>query len=200
MKRRLGTACAAVLVIGAAGCQVEQEQAAELPDADVSVEGGRWPDYDVNWADVDVGTEQRTITVPVVNVQKEQREVTVPYVRVSPPGGGEIEERTIAMDLNVPHAGYSVQIVELRASDDDLWVIGRLDESGGAGAQVLSQVSDRVVIDAPADLDVRKVVIGTRPSGVGNTEVQFVDSMAALENSIPQNARVLYRRGGAAQQ
>ena len=56
------------------GCQVQQEEEARLPDVDIDVQGGEWPEYDVKWADVEVGTEERTITVPVVRVEKETRE------------------------------------------------------------------------------------------------------------------------------
>lgn len=127
---------AALCLVLGAGCNVQEEQEARLPDADVDidVEGGRWPEYDVNWADVDVGTEERTITVPVVRIEKETRQVTVPYVSVTPPAGAAAEERTVSVELDAPHAGYTLQIVEVRASNDDLWVIARLDESQAAAA------------------------------------------------------------------
>lgn len=189
--RMTGMLMCAVL---ASGCQVEQQQEAELPDADLDVQGGEWPEYDVKWADVDVGTEEKTITVPVVRVEQETREVTVPYIRVGPPAGATSEERTIAMELDVPHAGYQLQIVEVRAAGDNLWVIGRLNEQSGDAAQAITRVSDRVVIDAPASLDVRKVVIGMRPASATNQEVQFVDSMEALASRMPQDARILYGR------
>lgn len=190
--RMTGVLMCVVLV---SGCQVEQEQQADLPEADVDVQGGQWPEYDVRWADVDVGTEERTITVPVVRVEQETREVTVPYIRVGPPGGATSEERTIAMELDVPHAGYQLQIVEVRAGGDNLWVIGRLQEQPGeAAAQAITRVSDRVVIDAPGTLDVRKVIVGMRPASATNQELQFVDSMDALSSRIPEDARVLYGR------
>lgn len=188
------TTGALMCVVLVCGCQVQQEQEAELPEADLDVQGGQWPEYDVRWADIDVGTEQRTITVPVVRVEKETREVTVPYIRVSPPAGATSEERTIAMELDVPDAGYELRIVEVRAAGDNLWVIGRLDEKDGVAAQAITRVSDRVVIDAPASLDVRKVIIGMRPTSTTNHEVQFVESMDALASRIPKDARVLYQR------
>jgi hypothetical protein len=106
-----GAACAALVLTG---CSVEREQAAQAPDVDV--DPGRWPEYDVNWADVDVGTEQRTITVPVVRIEREQKQVQVPYIRIAPPGGGQIEERTVSLSVDVPNAGYELQIVEVKKS------------------------------------------------------------------------------------
>lgn len=175
-------------------CQVEQERAAQMPDVDVSAEAGRWPRYDIAWADVDVGTEQRTVTVPVVSVTQETREITVPYIDINPPGSTNREERTIALEVDVPHAGYGLEIVEVRAAQDDLWVIGRLTASDGAAAQVRSRVMDQVVVRAPEDLDVREVIVGQPPEGGYSRGHRFVDSMQALDQLIPAGARVVYRR------
>ncbi|HEX7181932.1 MAG TPA: hypothetical protein VF756_08830 [Thermoanaerobaculia bacterium] len=50
------------------GCRVRQTEEGELPDVDVSAEGGKVPEYDVDAADVDVKTEKREVTVPDVDV------------------------------------------------------------------------------------------------------------------------------------
>lgn len=180
-------------VSGAVGCSVEQTREAEAPE--VSVDAGRLPQYDVNWADVDVGTTQRTVTVPVVRVEQETREVTVPHIDINLPGGGAREERTISVEVEVPHAGYVVSIDEVRAANDDLWVIARLaEESRAPAAQAVTRVSDQVVVNAPADLDIREVVLGERPAGTYNMQYRFVDSTATLDQLIPEGARVIYRR------
>ncbi len=66
MKRILITSLLAPLAIGLAACDVDQTREAELPEVDV--QGGQMPAYDVETADVDVGTEERTVTVPDVDV------------------------------------------------------------------------------------------------------------------------------------
>lgn len=188
---RIAIAACAMLL---AGCEVQQQRSGELPDVNVEAEPGRWPKYDVNWADVDVGTERRTVTVPVVSVTEETREVSVPFIDINPPGAGEREERTITMEVEVPHAGYRLEIMEVRAAQDDLWVIGRLTASNEPGAQVKTRVMDQVVVRAPEDLDVRKVIVGERPEGGYNQQYRFVDSMESLQQMIPAGARVVYNR------
>ncbi len=54
----------AALALG--GCEVEKKEEGRLPD--VEVEGGKLPRYDVEGPDVDVGTEERTITVPDIDI------------------------------------------------------------------------------------------------------------------------------------
>ena len=76
---------ALVLMTLATGCRVEQEQAGELPDVDVDVEPGQLPEYEVEGPDVEIGTEEKTITVPDVDVDTEQKEITVPDVDVELP-------------------------------------------------------------------------------------------------------------------
>lgn len=187
----------AVLSLGLTGCQVEQQEPGRAPDVDLDVdaEAGRWPEYDVDWADVDVGMRERTVTVPVVRVVEEQREVSVPYLDINPPGARDREERTVTMELDAPHAGYRLEIAEVRAAGDNLWVIGRLmEDSSAASAQAITRVSDQVVINAPDDLDVRKIIVGPRPEGFFNRQYRFVDSMSALEQIVPSGARVVYQR------
>jgi hypothetical protein len=174
------------------GCTVDQTQEARAPDVDV--DAGRWPQYEVNWADIDVGTSERTITVPVVRIEKESRQITVPFIDINPPGARERDERAISIDVDVPHAGYELQIAEVRASGDDLWVVGSLRQTGTPAAQEMTRLSDRVVINAPEDLDIRKVVVGERPSLAENEQLRFIASMDDLKQIIPDGARVLYRR------
>ena len=73
MKSLNRTTAALLLALGASaialgGCQAEQTQEGELPDVDVTAEGGQLPEYDVETADVDVGTREETVTVPDIDV------------------------------------------------------------------------------------------------------------------------------------
>jgi hypothetical protein len=179
-------------VIAMAGCAVDQTQEARPPDVDVAVEPGRWPAYDAGWADIDIGTSERTITVPVLRIEKETRQISVPYIDINPPGARDRDERVLSIDVDVPHSGYEVQIVEVRASDDDLWVIGQLRETAPPSTRMRTRISDHVMINAPLDLDVRTVVVGEQPDG--NEHLRFVESRDALQPMIPDGARVLYRR------
>lgn len=59
----------ALLVVLATGaCRVRQTEEGKLPDVDVSAEGGKMPEYDVDAPDVDVKMEKREVTVPNVDV------------------------------------------------------------------------------------------------------------------------------------
>jgi hypothetical protein len=66
MKRIIFATLVAPLAIGLAACDVDQTKEAELPEVDVK--GGQVPEFDVETADVDVGTEEKTIEVPDVDV------------------------------------------------------------------------------------------------------------------------------------
>lgn len=49
-------------------CDVDQTKEAELPDVDVNATGGQLPEYDVDAPTVNVGTENKTIEVPTIDV------------------------------------------------------------------------------------------------------------------------------------
>lgn len=64
-KRFSGIALSLMLLFGVAACAVEQEEEGNLPEYEVTQEEeGNMPEYDVEAGDVDVETEEKTVTVP----------------------------------------------------------------------------------------------------------------------------------------
>ncbi len=59
---------------------IDQTRETRLPD--VKVEGGQTPKFDVDTADVDVGTKNATIEVPKVDVDTKEEKIPVPTVDV----------------------------------------------------------------------------------------------------------------------
>lgn len=181
------------LALGPVSCTLEKTQSAKAPDVDVDVDPGRWPKYNVKWADVDVGTSTRTITVPKLEWKREQMQVQVPYIDINP-GAGSREERTIAVELEVPQSGYDLEIREVRAAGDQLWVISELTKTNSTGTGY-GRVSDQVVVNAPEDLRVHRVIVGERPEGVYNRQYTFYPNMQTLTEKLPEGGgRVLYTR------
>lgn len=66
MKRLIAASLIAPFALGLAACDVDQTEEGEMPE--VEVKGGNMPEYDVETADVDVGTEEKTVEVPTVDV------------------------------------------------------------------------------------------------------------------------------------
>lgn len=59
----VGAACLAFTA-----CDVDQTKEGELPDVDVNASGGQLPEYNVEGPSVNVGTENKTVEVPTVDV------------------------------------------------------------------------------------------------------------------------------------
>lgn len=59
---------AAVTALGLAACDVQKTKDGNMPDVDVNVSGGELPEYNVTTPDVDVRMENKTVQVPVVDV------------------------------------------------------------------------------------------------------------------------------------
>lgn len=55
-----------LLGLSLAACDVDQTEEGELPE--VEVEGGNLPEYDVDAADVKVGTDTQKVVVPDVDI------------------------------------------------------------------------------------------------------------------------------------
>jgi len=74
-----------LLTFALAGCDVDKTEEGSLPNVDVSGDPGSLPEYDVDGPNVDVGTEEKSVTTPDVDVTMEEDTVTVPDVDVSLP-------------------------------------------------------------------------------------------------------------------
>ena len=55
--------------LGLAACDVDQTKEGELPDVDVNATGGQLPEYNVDAPEVTVGTENKVVEVPTVDVE-----------------------------------------------------------------------------------------------------------------------------------
>ncbi|MBR9847188.1 MAG: hypothetical protein GYB35_14305, partial [Algicola sp.] len=98
-------------------CNVNQKKEAELPevDVDVSTEEGQLPTYEVNWADVDVGTTTKTVEIPKVVIVMEEEEVEVPYIDVNMPDDKDNQEkveRNIVIEAEVTDKEHELEIQE----------------------------------------------------------------------------------------
>jgi hypothetical protein len=186
---------AALVLVGAA-CTVQQTEEGEVPDIDVNVEEGKLPEYDVDMADVRFGVTEKEITVPDidVDVNAEKQTIKVPYIDFQMPDAtAEKEEQTIAVELDVPHAGYDIEIEEIRMVDGDMWVVSRLEESGTTSDDGPSRVTDRVVINAPEGYDVEHVIIGTKPEGTDAGDYRFVMARDAVATELDGGVTVYSR-------
>ena len=68
MRKLVTSAACGIAIMGLAACDVEQTEEGEMPE--VSVEGGNLPEYNVDVPEVVVGTEERTIDVPIIGVEE----------------------------------------------------------------------------------------------------------------------------------
>jgi hypothetical protein len=63
IKVLVGVSCFALVA-----CDVDQTKEGALPDVDVNASGGQVPEFNVEGPDVNVGTENKTVQVPTVDV------------------------------------------------------------------------------------------------------------------------------------
>ncbi len=68
MKTTIKLFGASLLCIGIAACDVDQTKEGDVPEIDVNASGGALPEYDVDAPSVNVGTENKTVQVPTVDV------------------------------------------------------------------------------------------------------------------------------------
>lgn len=176
-------------------CEIKQKESGELPKVDVTAEEGKFPKYEVDWAKVDVGTTTRTVKVPKVVVVMEEQEVTVPYIDVKMPNDSAAvrEERTLAVEAQVSGETHDLQIQEVYATENRLYVLAALKPTGQNLQKETMRVSDQIVVNVPDDMNVKYYILGKRPSGLFNLQYNYIDSRAEIEERL-QNGKVIYRR------
>lgn len=189
-----------ILIIGVGAlitsCNIKKEEKGEMPEVDVDVmaDAGELPEYDVNWADIDVGTTTKTVNVPKVVVVMEEEEVEVPYIDFDMPEGDstQVEERTIMVEAEVTDTEHTLDIRKIYASGNRLYVLSELQSTDTSIEDKTMRVSDQVVLKAP-ELDVKYYIIGQRPENMFNSKYEYVNDMSEIENEMKGNT-VIYEK------
>lgn len=182
MRKLAGVLCLSLLVMS---CNVEQKKEAELPeiDVDVDAEAGQLPTFDVDWADVNVGTRTETVKIPKVVVVMEEEEIEIPYIDVDMPNDGDKEELNIMVEAEVEGKEHEINIKEVIATNNTLYVISELEEKDQDLGDQKLRVSDQLILNAP-DLNVKHIIVGERPNRVFNRQYKYVKDIDAFKRNL----------------
>ncbi|NNC70855.1 MAG: hypothetical protein HKN90_08555 [Flavobacteriaceae bacterium] len=192
--KKLFLALVAISMLTVVSCKVDQTKEAELPEVDVDIdaEAGQLPAFDVEWADVNVGTTTKKVTVPKVVVVMEEVEVEVPYVNVDMPDEfGDKEERTIMVEAEVDGVEHEVNIKKIYANQNNLVVVSELEKGSTTLGDKKLRISDQITLNAP-DLNVKHYIIGERPNRVFNSSYKYFANESDLKDKL-EDYRVIYQ-------
>ncbi len=190
MKKIMISALAVTLLL-ATSCKIDQTKETELPDVDVNVEEGQLPAFDVDWADIDVGTTTETIKIPKVVIVMEEEEVEIPYLDVDMPDEyGDKAKRTIMVEAEVDGYEHEIEIEKVYASGNNLIVVSELERGSTSIDDKKMRVSDRININAP-DLNVKHYIVGEKPNRVFNDAYTYISNEKDLEDRV-KDFKVIY--------
>jgi len=183
----------AVIALAMISCNLDKTESGDLPEVDVDVdaEAGELPEYEVDWAEVNVGTKTKMVEVPKVVVVMEEEEVEVPAINIDMPDE-DSEERSIMVEAEVSGMEHNLNIVEVRAAENTLYVISKLEKTDQKLDDKTYRVQDQIELNAP-DLNVKHIIVGTRPDRVFNKRHMYVSSMDQLNDKI-KNAQTIYSK------
>ena len=181
------------LSISLLSCDIDKKGKTELPEVDVDVdyEKGNLPEFDVDWAEVNVGTKTEMVKVPKIKVVMEEEEIEVPYVDVDMPNEDK-EEITLAVEAEIDDVEHKLSISEIKASNKRLFVISKLEKLTQDLGDETIRIQDQVKLNAP-DLDVKHYIIGNRIDRDFNTRYKYVNSYSALPDYV-KNAKTIFKR------
>ncbi|GGX34846.1 hypothetical protein [Aquimarina muelleri] len=191
MKKFIGIIMIILLV---SSCDVQQKKETKLPEVDVDIDtkSAQLPTFDVDWADVKVGTKTKTVKIPKVVVVMEEEEIEVPYIDIDMPNSGEKEELTLAVEAEVMVKEHSIDIKEIIATNKTLYVISELKELDQDLEDKKLRVSDRVIINAP-DLNVKHIIMGEKPNRVFNDQYKYVNDINSFKSKL-KNPKVIFTK------
>ncbi|KZS38874.1 hypothetical protein AWE51_14940 [Aquimarina aggregata] len=183
-----------MIILLLSSCDVQQKKEAKLPDVDIDVEtkAGQLPTFDIDWADVNVGTKTRKVTIPKVVIVMEEEEIEVPYIDVDMPNTGEKEELTLTVEAEVTDKEHSIDIKEIIASNDKLYVISELKELDQELGDKKLRVSDRIILNAP-DLNVKHIIMGEKPDRVFNDQFKYVKDIDSFKSKL-KKSKVIFSK------
>ena len=174
-------------------CDINKKDSAELPEVDVDVEteAGELPEYDIEWADVDISTKTETVEVPKVVVVMEEEEVEVPTIDVDMPDEENVEQ-SLVVEAEITDTEKDLETQEVRASNKMLYVIANLEDLGTDIQDQTMRIQDQVNLNAP-DMSVKYIIVGERPDRVFNNKDAYYNTMSDLPQKV-QEADVIYSR------
>ncbi|TRX60882.1 hypothetical protein FNH22_05510 [Fulvivirga sp. M361] len=185
--------CASAAVM--LSCSIEKKDSGELPEIDLAIEteAGELPEYDVDWADVNVGTRTKTIKVPKVVIVMEEEEVEVPFLDIDMPGTkADVEERTIKVEAEVSQYMHKIDIQKVYATGNRLIVISEITKGKDTLKDNRVRISDQIVLNAPDDLTVKHYIIGDKPEGGFNNDYKYFKNESDLSGKV-ENAKLIYQ-------
>ncbi len=171
-------------------CDINKTESGEMPEVDVDVEAesGELPEYDVDWMDVDVTTTTKMVEVPKLVVVMEEEEIEVPVIDFDMPG--DKAERTLTVETEIAGNDMDLEIQQVRATRNKLYVIATLESSDMDLEGKTVRKQDQVMINAP-QLEVEYIVVGERPERIFNNSNRYFATMDDLDDDIA-NAKVIY--------
>jgi hypothetical protein len=104
----------------------------------------------------------------------------------------ENEERSVMVEAEVSGVEHDLQIVEVRATQRNLYVISTLRATDQKLDDRTYRVQDQLELNAP-DLNVKHIIVGKKPDRVFNDSYKYVDNMNALDQKI-KDAETIYSR------
>lgn len=179
---------------GVSSCSSEKMQEPRFANVNLGVSGVELPSFDINWADVIIGTRTERVYVPriKVSVDEEDEEMDVPYLDVDIPGGGPKEELTISVEADIKDEIFDLDITMVYAKGHRLNVISELRPTGKRVEGVKMRVFDLIVINAP-ELDVKYYVVGERPPGHLNKKYSYISSIDDISQKLI-GGTLIYRK------
>jgi len=119
----------------------------------------------------------------------EEEEVEVPVIDFDMPDE-DSEERTIMVEAEVSGNEHELEIQEIRASKNRLYVISTLEALDSGIGEKKMRIQDQLELNAP-DLDVKHIIVGEKAENILNNQYKYVDSMSDLNTEV-KNAQVIY--------
>tara|TARA_R110002051_G_C8709833_1_gene495434 strand:+ start:1066 stop:1647 length:582 start_codon:yes stop_codon:yes gene_type:complete len=182
-----------VSVLALQNCKMNKEESGSLPDVDVDVEAdsGELPEYDIAWSDIDITTTTKTIKVPKVVLVMEEEEVEVPVINFDMPGK-EKEERSLVVEAEVSGTEHELNIMEIRATKNRLYVISKLQDLTTSLGDKTMRIQDQVYVTAP-DLDVQHIIVGKKADRIFNNNFKYAADMTEVDVIIG-DAKTIYSK------
>jgi zinc protease len=107
-----------------------------------------------------------------------------------PPPAPTLPSRTVSVEIQTPDPAWSIEIVEARLVEGELWVLSELSRRDGPAPQVISSASDSAQVTAPPDAPVTHYILGKTWQWGDERELRFIDHRRDLDEAFRRGLRV----------
>lgn len=108
----------------------------------------------------------------------------------NPPPAPTLPTRTVSVEIQTPNPAWTIEIIEARLVEGELWVLSQLTRREGPAPQVISSATDSAQVTAPPEAPVSHFILGKTWQWGDERQHRFIADRSDLGDRFEAGLRI----------